>query len=147
MKEELQQQLYAEYPALFVNKNKEPIESAMAFGIECGDGWYDLIKGMCYLIRQREKNIANNLQYCEENNLPTPELELSYANVAFDQVKEKWGGLRIYYSGGDAFVSGVISMTEQMSYKICEYCGNKGQPNKEGWIVTLCDTCRKERTQ
>jgi hypothetical protein len=63
--------------------------------------------------------------------------------VTFDQIKEKFGGLRIYFSGGDDYVSGVIGMAEDMSYKLCEVCGNKGNANKSGWIATLCDEHRK----
>ena len=39
-------------------------------------------------------------------------------------------------------MKGLVSMTEAMSYKICEVCGNKGEPNKGGWISTLCESCR-----
>jgi hypothetical protein len=35
-------------------------------------------------------------------------------------------------------------MAEAMSYKICEVCGNKGDCNQNGWLVTLCDDCRNK---
>ena len=49
----------------------------------------------------------------------------------------------MYFSGGDDYVDGLVSMAEAMSYKICEVCGNKGECNKSGWFTTLCEGCRK----
>ncbi len=136
MTNELENQLYEKYPMLFDNRHKSPLESCMAFGIECGDGWYDLLSAICWQIDQHEKNVKNRLKYeGKDENIWIP--------VRFDQIKEKFGGLRVYYSGGDDYVRGSIGMAEEMSYKICEVCGNKGYPNKKGWIATLCDTCRK----
>jgi len=71
---------------------------------ECNIGWYDIISSVCYQITQREKNIKSNLEYCEKNNINPPALEACYMPVTFDQIKEKWGSLRIYYSGGDDYV-------------------------------------------
>ena len=136
--------LYEKYPDLFVNKDKTPMQSPMSFGIEVNCGWYDIISSVCYQITNREKNIKSNLEYCGKNNLDPPELEAHYMPVTFDQVKEKYGGLRIYFSGGDDYVDGLISMAEEMSYKICERCGCPGSPNKQGWIMTLCDKCRED---
>lgn len=136
--------LYEKYPDLFINKDKTPMQSCMSFGIECNIGWYDIISSVCYQITQREKNIKSNLEYCEKNNINPPALEACYMPVTFDQVKEKWGSIRIYYSGGDDYVDGLIRMAEEMSYKICERCGCPGSPNKQGWVMTLCDDCKED---
>ena len=117
--------LYEKYPDLFSNIDNK--HSCMAFGIECNIGWYDIISSVCYRIKQYEKNKQSD-----------------YYPVTFDQIKEKWGGLRIYHSGGDDYVDGIIIMAEEMSYKICERCGCPGSPNKQGWIMTLCDKCRED---
>ena len=117
--------LYEKYPELFANIDNK--HSCMAFGIECNIGWYDIISSVCYRIKQYEKNKKSD-----------------YYTVTFDQIKEKWGGLRIYHSGGDDYVDGVIIMAEEMSYKICERCGCPGSPNKQGWVMTLCDNCRED---
>lgn len=66
------------------------------------------------------------------------------SQVVAMQVKEKFGGLRFYYYGGDDYISGLVDMAESMSYIICEECGDKGFPNKNGWIRTLCDKHRIE---
>lgn len=117
------QELMDIYPDLFINKNKSVRESCMAWGISCGNGWYDIINNVCKLITSHQKHIKNT----------------EYVSVTFDQIKEKWGGLRIYYSGGDDFVSGIVDMAESTSYYTCEVCGNKGFVTKSGWAKTLCE--------
>jgi hypothetical protein len=58
--------------------------------------------------------------------------------VTILQVKEKFGGLRFYYSGGDGKIEGMVSFAEQMSYKICEETGERGYLcSKNGWLRTL----------
>jgi hypothetical protein len=127
MNQELQDKLFEKYPTLFENKNKSIQESCMAWGIECNNGWYELLSSVCWRISQHEKNIADPY----------------YIPVKFDQIKEKFGGIRIYYTGGDDYVRGVVSLADEMSYKLCEVCGNAGKPNKGGWISVLCDEHRK----
>lgn len=61
-----------------------------------------------------------------------------YAN----QIKEKYGTLRFYYSGGDEQVAGMVAVAEAMSSVICEGCGSPGSKTRSGWIRVLCDTCR-----
>jgi hypothetical protein len=129
--------LYEKYPDLFANIDNK--HSCMAFGIECNMGWYDIISSICYRIQRYEKN----KKYRTELNQKKDPLYISdYYYVAFDQIKEKYGGLRIYFTGGDEYIQGVIDMAEEISYKICERCGCPGSPNKQGWIMTLCDNCR-----
>lgn len=142
MNTELQNKLYEKYPQLFANKDKTPMQSPMCFGIECNDGWYELLASVCWRIYQHEKNIADRIRIRTENEKPNDQSDLDYVPVKFDQIKEKYGGLRIYHSGGDDYIDGVISMAEEYSYKICEVCGNKGEPNKQGWISTLCEAHR-----
>jgi hypothetical protein len=56
-----------------------------------------------------------------------------------DQVKEKFGTLRFYYTGGDDYISGMVRMAESMSGVTCEECGAPGEQNDGGWIRTLCE--------
>jgi hypothetical protein len=55
------------------------------------------------------------------------------------QVKEKFGTLRFYYSGGNEYVSGLVAMAESMSGVTCERCGTPGRLQGRGWIRTLCE--------
>lgn len=142
MDQELEDKLYAKYPYLFSNKDKGIKSSCMAFGCDCGSGWYDILSSLCWIITQHEENIKWNREYLEKNNPEKLKDEPEYFPVKFDQVKEKFGGLRVYYSGGDSYVAGAIAMASEMSYKICEVCGQKGTPNQKGWVITLCESCR-----
>jgi len=58
--------------------------------------------------------------------------------VTVDQVKEKFGTLRFYYSGGDEYISGLVTMAESMTGVTCEECGKPGKQVGGGWIATLC---------
>ncbi len=61
-------------------------------------------------------------------------------------VKEKWGGLRIYFSCNEAWDDHLQKLADDLedkSFKICEDCGAPGIPKMHyGWIRTLCDGCR-----
>jgi hypothetical protein len=144
MDQELQNTLFEKYPQLFSNTSKSRMESCMCWGIECNNGWYELLSSVCWRIFQHEENIADRVRIRNENNKENDQSDLEYIPVKFDQIKEKFGGLRIYFSGGDDYVEGVVGMAEEMSYKICEVCGNSGKPNKGGWITTLCNNCRNK---
>ena len=147
MDAELQNQLYEKYPDLFSNRTKSRMESCMCWGCEVGNGWYELLSSVCWRISQHEKNIADRVRIRAKNEKPNDQSDLDYFPVKFDQVKEKYGGLRIYFTGGDDYVDGLVGMAEEYSYKVCEVCGNAGKPNKGGWITTLCESCREKTCQ
>ena len=65
--------------------------------------------------------------------------------VTLDQVKEKFGTLRFYYTGGDDYIRGMVTMAESMSGVTCEECGNPGERKGGGWIRTMCDPCEEAR--
>lgn len=114
--------LISKYPSQFSETGKPAEQSNMAFGIECGDGWYTIIEEVCRAVAD------------------------SGEHVVWTQIKEKYGGLRMYHSGGGDFIEGVVRMAEHMSYRTCERCGSPGGPNEAGWIMTLCDRCQGGRT-
>lgn len=137
MDQELQNKLYEKYPQFFVNKDKTPMQSPMCFGIETGNGWFDILSSLCWMIKQHEDNIRWQTEYKQQQDAT---YSSDYHNVKFDQIKEKFGTLRIYFSGGDDYVEGLVSMAEAISGKTCEVCGNKGKSSSGGWITTLCET-------
>lgn len=134
--------LYDKYPDLFQNRLKSPMESCLSFGIECNLGWYEILSNVCWMIKQHEDNIRWRKEYLEKNDPERLAQEPEYFPVKFDQVKEKYGGLRLYFSGGDEYVEGLVSMAEAISYYVCEICGNKGEANKGGWISVRCEAHR-----
>ena len=121
MTPELTDKLLKKYPEQFKNLK----------GIECDDGWYDIIANCCYIIDQYMKG---NIRKKDEN-----------LDFYWTQQKSKFAGLRLYSSGANDFISGVIRMSEAISYSICQFCGNKGVRCHRGfWVETLCDKCRIE---
>lgn len=121
MEKKLQDKLFEKYPNLFRQKDMPPQETAMCWGVSCGDGWYDIIDSTCSLIQS----------WAEHKQV----------SVEFTQVKEKYATLRIYHTSKDDYVMGVIRMAEKMSSVTCEKCGNKGELVKKGWLHTLCNRC------
>jgi hypothetical protein len=146
MDQTLENKLFEKYPNLFSNRTKTPMESCMSWGCEVGNGWYDILSSLCWMITQHERNKEDNKKYLEKNDPEKLATLPEYFPVKFDQVKEKYGGLRVYFSGGDEYIEGLVSMAESFSYQICEECGEKGKPNKGGWISTLCENCRHKNS-
>jgi hypothetical protein len=128
MSPELDKQLCEKYPKIFKNRHGDPKETCMCWGIECGDGWYDLLDHLCA-----------NLQFnTDVNNYVSNGIE-RYPQVVAMQVKEKFGGLRFYVESATDAQYAVISFAEALSYHMCDVCGAKGKPNREGWIKTRCE--------
>jgi hypothetical protein len=73
---------------------------------------------------------------------PIPE---SIPQVILDQVKEKFGTLRFYYSGGDDYIDGMVSLAESLTGVTCEECGNVGERRGGGWVHTYCTPCEEAR--
>jgi hypothetical protein len=73
------------------------------------------------------------------------EVPESIPQVTLDQVKEKYGTLRFYYSGGDDVIDGMVRMAESMTEVTCEECGNVGERRGGGWIHTFCTPCEEAR--
>ncbi len=65
--------------------------------------------------------------------------------ITIHQVKEKFGGLRIYLSGADDYIRGMIHMSECMAYKTCQDSGRDGSLcMRDGWYRTLSPAKAKE---
>ena len=124
MKQEFDEYLCSVYPKLFVNRNKPMTETAMCWGFECGDGWFQILNQLC-------QNIQHHIDWKNRGGEVVPQ-------VTVDQVKEKFGTLRFYYTGGDDYISGLVSMAESMSGVTCESCGKPGTQTSGGWIKTAC---------
>lgn len=102
--------------------SKTPAE---LFGVECGKGWYPLIRPI--------------LNYIKEYNHSRTEAE----HIQVFQVKEKWGLLNIYVDGATGELNEMVRQAEKMSGTICEKCGNPGSRQIiKGWYLTLCESCR-----
>ena len=110
-----------EYPNMFF----EPYG-----GFAISEGWWLIIERLC-------ANIQHHLKWKNKESEVVPQ-------VVVRQIKEKFGGLRFYYDGGDDEISGMVRMAESWADHTCEKCGNKGERRSGGWIRTLCDVHEAE---
>lgn len=108
MSPELQNKLYEEYPKIFRDATKSPQETCMCWGLEVGDGWYNLIDVLCEALTY---SFTTSIEVDEEDGTRLgikPSiwkdgekaryfLEIRQPQVIADQVKEKFGTLRFYY--------------------------------------------------
>jgi hypothetical protein len=125
MNKENTQYLLEKYPNLYRQYYLSMRETCMNWGFSCMNGWLQIIDDLSRKITELD-----------------PDVQAS-------QVKEKFGGLRFYIDGGSDEVYKLIEEAEEESYKTCEKCGTKENVSrtKTGWIITLCDKCRKERNK
>lgn len=144
-------------------------ETAMCWGFDVGDGWYNIIDVLCASLYYDYRTAKDELKYrsklvkrseeMENDLLENPDTKKYYITPidvertrlkmvqameeipVADQVKEKYGTLRFYVSNANKTHYKLISMAEHMSAKTCEVCGKPSTPNKErtGWITTRCD--------
>jgi hypothetical protein len=104
------------YPKMFAGKYG---------GFAVGKGWYPILETLC-------ANIQSHIDWRVKQGQDIAQVEVS-------QIKEKFGGLRFYYSGGDDEISGMVRMAEAWADIACEECGAAGKRRSGGWIRTLCD--------
>ena len=102
-------------------------------GFAVSMGWWPILEKLC-------ANIQSHIDWKNRESEIVPQ-------VVVAQIKEKFGGLRFYYSGGDEQVSGMVRMAEAWADTACEECGAIGTRRSGGWIRTLCDTHEAERQE
>ena len=95
-------------------------------------------------------------------------------DLLIEQIKEKWGGLRFYYSidkdhrqaihgfdgiGGSGVrlkdnssdlaknIAKIVSKYEFKSKEICIYCGERGEIRNTIYVLCLCDKCLQKRKE
>lgn len=66
-------------------------------------------------------------------------------NYEVDQVKEKFGGLRVYLRHYEWATDNKVHQAEAQSRITCEECGEPGETAGPGWIKTLCGEHRMIR--
>ena len=93
MSPKLTAELVQKYPRLFAEVGSTPQESCMAFGIECGDGWFQILESLCETLsggysgsRRTEADGVDGV------------MEYEFPYVIFTQIKEKFGTLRVYHT-------------------------------------------------
>lgn len=99
-------------------------------GFAVSQGWWPILEKLC-------ANIQHHIDWKNRETEVVPQ-------VVVAQIKEKFGGLRFYYDGGDAEISGMVRMAEAWADVACEECGAIGTRRSGGWIRTLCDVHEAE---
>jgi hypothetical protein len=154
MTPELEQHIREKYPLIFSQRCEMSIN----------DGWFDIIDILCGNIQNRIDNVIRQREYTIEwnKNVNDPDFEWTAAfvereerevpelveQVVATQIKEKFGTLRFYYSGGNDYIRGLEAMAVSMSGVICEQCGSPGTSRsnkKQRWILVLCDKHAEEQ--
>jgi hypothetical protein len=106
MKAELQQKIFEKYPKIFGDRTKPMTETCMCWGLDVGDGWYNIIYTLCEALTY---TYTTSIEVDEEDGKRLgikpykSEVGDSYyftvepPQVIATQVKEKYGTLRFYY--------------------------------------------------
>jgi hypothetical protein len=96
------------------------------YGIACGDGWNKLIF-----------SALEEIEYIDKDK-----------TTRIFQIKEKFGGLRIYvplneeiHELAGRIIHTILNYAESQSFYTCEVCGSYGQRRKGPWVRTLCEEC------
>ena len=93
---------------------------------ECGKGWWPMIE-----------KVASAIDTFNTSNQENP--------IEVSQIKQKFGGLRIYHYNAPEDIRQLIDEAIEASWHTCERCGaTEGiTTNLEGYRLTLCPDCRK----
>jgi len=118
-----QKKLEESFPGIFT-KVSPPLTPFDQRGIECGDGWFDLVECLSQTLTQHKTFHPKENQF------------------RVSQIKEKFGSLRFHLSGPcSEEVLGVLDFATNMSARICEQCGHPGNTrHDQSWVRTLCDS-------
>lgn len=68
MRDELDKTLVERYPKIFAQRNRNMRETAMCWGFDCGDGWYNIINMLCLNIQGHIDNLNRNRQFSIKYN-------------------------------------------------------------------------------
>jgi len=132
MREDLDKKLCETFPILYSGRKLPMTQTAMCWGFEHDDGWFDIIWDLS------EKLESINNTKLKDNNI----------KIVASQVKEKFGTLRFYVNGTTPDVSDevykLIDEAETASEKTCERCGKEGKLCGKGWVSTKCKECQTE---
>ncbi len=120
MNKEKTDKLFGDFPNLYRGRFLPKTENLMSYGFAIGGGWFDLVHEMSSKITELDPDCL------------------------MIQMKEKFGGLRVYCDTKVPEVLEIISEYEALSYKTCEFCGTTidvGSRSHNGWLKTLCNEC------
>jgi len=126
--------------------------------IGVGSGWHHIIDALFGMLSRDVERARYQVKYASENPLnryATKSLEELEAELetaleqlpTIVQIKEKFGGLRVYTNGITETHHAYIDFASAMASRTCEVCGSPGESRNTGWVKTLCDKHHKEREE
>jgi hypothetical protein len=122
MKKELEQKLVQRWPSWF-NVTGDQRETRMADGFAHGEGWFNIVWRQCKdlepLVAEAEKATGRPFEAL--------------------QVKQKFGGLRVYVNHPTDTIRKRIETAQLESLRTCEVCGKSGNRREGDRIRTVCD--------
>ena len=102
MRLELQEKIFKEFDLMFSERHLSMMKTTMCWGLDVGDGWFDLIYNVCKKIHS-----------------------LASAEFRFTQVKEKFGRLEMYTYNASDEITDIIDEAREKSLTVCEECGEE----------------------
>lgn len=88
--------------------------------IACLPGWFKLLDELC-------RTLQDHLN-------AHPEIQA----LRVVRIKEKWGGVRFYFNGGDDVCRDAVNKAMEASLTICEICGDTGTLVGKRWFSVRC---------
>ena len=115
------------YPHIFLDRHGDPTETAMCWGFQCGDGWFEIIDDLCAEIT-RQVNAG------------------AMPPVVAAQVKEKSGYLRFYIRDhfnrdANSEAHRLIELAQQRAERTCQHCGSEFEPHHTQPQCSGCPKC------
>lgn len=161
-------EIMSKYKNVYQEKDLPMSLTCMCWGLSIDDGWLDIIEQLSEFLDKPSIRLCEKFKMVDGSE---KDIFISYPQVRFTQVKEKFGILRIYYDcyfkeleeldemtiklNQDVinklykmsmnYVDGAIGFAEYLSSITCEICGKRGDISKKDyWIKTLCEEHREE---
>ena len=116
------------YPGVFGRGPWTLDRTLLGWGFTCGQGWYPILD-----------RLFADMQKIAQEDAPL--------KLEVHQVKEKFGGLRVYVRGGNGRIQDRIAQAEEEAAVTCEHCGgpSPGVRDHDGWYGNICDSCAQKR--
>jgi hypothetical protein len=126
---ELESRLFDAYPELYRARLGAENVAIKTLGIECGDGWFHLLAD---LSEELVESAIRAGRRTSQSDWP-----------AIVQVKQKFGGLRVYLGLPDDRYTPILESYRLKSHKTCEECGQPGETGRSSHgVITACSNHR-----
>lgn len=118
MDSSLEQIILSEFSHFFIYSEAEKLLPFPMFGFEISSGWFPILYEACKKLDELHHRTGVTIQ--------------------ITQVKEKFGGLRLYLRGPEEAYD-IEQEAEEKSLSTCDICGRPGKKRNSVWIITRCD--------